>query len=433
MATLYDARGQPVQTAALKREHSAPKGGTVRHESRSSQASTLTPARLGRLLREADDGNTEAYCTLADEVEERDMHYRSVLQTRKLAVSGVEVMVEAPTDGARDRRIADDMKATIVDSPAFDGLIVDLLDGLSKGLSIVEILWETSASEWRPVGYEHRSLRWFTWAADDLRTPLLPTDANPMGEPLPAFKYAIHAPKLKSGIPIRSGLARTAMGGLLLKSFSIRDWAAFMETFGMPMRLGKYGPNASAEDKDALLRAVLGIAADYGAIIPESMNLEFKDARGGNGGEKLFQGAADWWNKELSKLVLGQTMTTEDGSSLAQAKIHNDVRLDIRKADARSVSATISRDIVAPYVALNYGPTIRPPRVRLVIEEPEDLEKWIKTVGAFVDLGGRVEESVVRDRLGLPEPAAEAVLLQRKPSATPATQSAATADAGANP
>lgn len=422
MPTLYDHRGEPIRTSDLRREHSAPRWGSIRSPSRSSQASSLTPSRLGSLLRRADEGDTEAYFTLAEEVEERDGHYRSVISTRKLGVSGADAIVEAASDGARDQRVADAVREAITSQPWFEGVCTDALDALGKGVSILEILWQTSASQWTPVGAEWRDPRWFLWDRDAFTQPLLPTEANPLGEPLAPAKYIVHTPKLKSGIPIRGGLARTAVAGIMLKSYTLRDWSAFIETFGMPLRLGRYDKGATDEERDTLLAAVMNIGSDAAAIVPDSMKIEFHDARGTAGAEKLFAASADWWDRTLSKLVLGQTMTADSGSSRAQAQVHNEVRLDLRKADGRALAATLNRDLVAPFVALNYGPRVRPPRIRFAIEAPEDLVAYMQAVTSFVELGGEVEASVVRDKLGLPDPKPGAVMLRPKASApTPAS------------
>jgi phage gp29-like protein len=104
-------------------------------------------------------------------------------------------------------------------------------------------------------------------------------------------------------------------------------------------------------------------------------------------------------------------MTADNGSSMSQAKVHNEVRMDLRKADARALAATINRDVIAPYVALNFGANVKPPRVRWAIEEPEDLVAYMTAVEKFVKLGGKVQASVVRDKLGLPDPENDSDLL----------------------
>ena len=47
--------------------------------------------------------------------------------------------------------------------------------------------------------------------------------------------------------------------------------------------------------------------------------VELVETAKGNGGDTLFESMVRWCNEEISKLVLGQTMTTENGSSTTGA------------------------------------------------------------------------------------------------------------------
>ena len=60
----------------------------------------------------------------------------------------------------------------------------------------------------------------------------------------------------------------------LLKSVAVRDWWAYAELYGIPVRIGKYGQNATDEDIRTLLDALAALAADAGAAIPDSMTIE---------------------------------------------------------------------------------------------------------------------------------------------------------------
>lgn len=425
MAVLYDHRGNPIRTDDLKREHAGATLGGIRNPYRTSSASGLTPDRLASLLLRADEGDSESYFALAEEMEERDPHYRSVLSTRKLGVSGAAVQVEAASDDTRDQEIADAVREHVVERDQFEGLITDLLDGLAKGISIVETMWDTKGKLWVPECYEWRDQRWFLWDRDTLKRPLLRSVAAPMGDELASFKYVVHTPKLKSGLPLRGGLARLAATTFMLKSYTLRDWATFCEVFGLPLRIGEYGPDATDEEKDTLMNAVLNIGIDAAAIVPAGMKIQFENGPATSGGDKLFQGRAEWLDRQVSKAVLGQTMTTDAGSSRAQSQTHDEVRLDLRQADARALRSSVNRDLIAPFVALNFGADARPPKIRIVIEEPEDLKTYMDTVKVFVDLGGRVEQSVVRDKLGLPDPdedvTAEDLLVATQSASPPGT------------
>jgi phage gp29-like protein len=224
----------------------------------------------------------------------------------------------------------------------------------------------------------------------------------------------VHRPRLKSGLTLRGGLARSVAALHLYKSFALKDWIVFAEVFGLPIRLGRYDTGAHKEADIATLRtAVANIGTDAAAVIPRTMEMEFIEASR-NDGEGLFSVLADWLDRQTSKVILGQTMTTDDGSSRAQAVVHDAVRSDILAADAKALSATINRDLVRPWVDLNYGPQQLYPTATLAIEEQEDLETLSKALPPFIDRGLAVEAAAIRDKFGLQEPAKDAETLEPK-------------------
>lgn len=411
---------------ALLTEQARPMIGSIISPTRISSADGLTPARLASLVKRADQGNVEAYLILAAEIEERDSHLSSVISTRKLAVSGSPVHVEAASDSAHDRAIAEDVEQ-LVKAPEFSGLVLDLLDGLMKGFSAVEIIWNRDVSQWTPLRYEFREQRHFVFDADTLTTPRLRSLASPVdGEELKPFSWIVHKPKLRSGIPIRTGLARTASILYAAKRFDMEAWMKYLDVFSVPTRLGKY-PSSAADQKRELLRAIQQIGVDACAVIPEEMTVELLETKGSSGNNNIFSVTADYFDQQMSKLILGQTLTSDSGGgSYAQGRVHNQVRQDIRKADALAVAATINRDLIKVFIDLNYGPQQAYPIISIQVEDPEDITALMTSVKTFVNLGGRVEMSSLRDRLGLPEPAEGAELLQPEAVASRAVDGAGT-------
>lgn len=189
----------------------------------------------------------------------------------------------------------------------------------------------------------------------------------------------------------------------MMKSFTLKDWMTFLEVYGMPLRLGKYGLGASAEDKGVLLRAVRDLGSDAAAIIPESMQVDFVEAKGAS--EKPFEGMADYLDKQLSKAVIGQTMTADAGSSKAQAEIHDLVRTDIKKADADQLATCINRMLIDPYTAVNFGPgAVGLWRLSLPVRVARDIEALSTALAKLVPLGLKVRQDEVREPLGLTDP-----------------------------
>ena len=82
-----------------------------------------------------------------------------------------------------------------------------------------------------------------------------------------------------------------------------------VEVFGMPLRLGKYDQSMSDEtNKEELMRAVSSIGTDYAAIIPEGMSIDFINGNTSTNGD-LYQKYITYLDEQISKMVLGQTMT----------------------------------------------------------------------------------------------------------------------------
>lgn len=414
MTTLVDSRGNPLKPdqAVLKEEIAGAYVTGVRNPRAPSVASTITPHRLAGLLRSVVDGNNPAdYMALAEEIEERDLHYASVLRTRKLAVAKISPTVEAASDLPADVEMAERVRELISDD-GMPELLFDLLDGLGKGVAVVEMLWDTTKTPWTPREYRWVDPRFLRPDLATQREILLISDDAPQGKPLEPYKFLVHTPRTKSGSIWRNGLTRLCAVMYMLKSFTVRDWWAFAEVFGIPIRIGKYGPNATTDQINTLISAIGQIASDAGAAIPESMKIELIETAKGNGGDTLFESMARWCDEQTSKAVLGQTMTTDNGSSRSQAEVHNEVRLDIAEWDARQLEACLNEYLVKPYIILNWGVQADYPKVRLIVPQPEDLKMLIDSITPLIDRGMKVSSSEMRDKFGLSDPKTSDELLQ---------------------
>ncbi|PZR89649.1 MAG: DUF935 domain-containing protein [Stutzerimonas stutzeri] len=408
MAKIIDQWGNPISTAMLKKEQAAPTMTSVRRPNIEHQASGLTPQKLGRLLRSSLQGDPEGYLELAEDMEERDLHYAGVLGIRKRQVAGLEITVEAASDDANDIDNADMVRA-FFDRDQFETELIDVLDAIGKGYSCTEILWDTSEGQWEPRELRWRDPRWFTFDDQTGEIPLLREPGENV--PLQPFKWIFHQAKVKSGLPIRGGIARAVCWTFLFKSFTAKDWAIFCEAYGQPLRLGKWGEGATEADKEILLQAVANIGTDYSAIVPSSMAVEFIKADIA-GSHELYEKRSDWLDRQVSKVVLGQTGTTDAiAGGYAVGKVHNGTKDDIERSDAKQAAATLRRDLARPYIDLNKGPQKAYPKVRIGRPETVDTDKWMGNVKTFVSMGGKVGMSGVRDRLGIPDPDKDEELL----------------------
>lgn len=412
--------GRPIAKLDLSREIASVSLTGVRRRYADTVAPGLTPARLSSILRAAADGDAHAYLTLAEEMEERSPQYAAVIGTRKRAVLGLPRMVEAASDAPRDVELRDLVETHLVKSPAFGRLLAILMDALGKGYSVGEIRWDTTRVPFVPRdldrvrrAYEWRDPRHFVYDRESGRELRMRDEADTInGIALPPYRFIVHEPALKMGLPIRAGLAWLVVVSYLCGNYNQEDWMALAEVFGLPLRLGRYGPAASADDIQTLISAVSGLGSDAAAVLPDSMRIDFVDAASGAGGADLFERLADRLDKLISKAVLGRSDAADSTSGkLGGEQYASEVRRDILEGDAAELSGTINEQLTRPFIDLNFGPQDAYPEIQLFVPDQEDLAGLVDMLAKLVPLGLEVEQSVIRDKWGLPDPAKGAKLL----------------------
>jgi len=160
------------------------------------------------------------------------------------------------------------------------------------------------------------------------------------------------------------------------------------------------------------LQAVRSIGADAAAIFPDSMVVEFVQAREAKG--EVYVEFCGYLDDSVSKAVLGQTLTTQlprGGGSRAAAQVHEAVRRDILSSDAGRIAGTLLRDLVKPIVDLNLGERTDYPMIELGLPDDVDEKVFAEICATLADRGLKIDQRMVRDRLGFVEPAAGADVL----------------------
>lgn len=394
--------GQLMRTDQLGREVAAPRMASVRSIMSGHPAKGIDPRRLANLLLQAEQGDATSYLELAEEMEEKDLHYLAQLGTRKRAVAQLPIEVENASDAPHHKEHGDFIRKWLK-RKTLQSEIQDILDAIGKGYSATELIWLTKPGIWTPQDLKWRDPRWFEFDRVNGETLKLRTNGEP--ELLDAGKFIVHIHKAKSGLPIRGGLARAVAWGWMFKNFSIKDWVSFLETYGLPMRLGRYDNGETEENIRILARAVADIGSDAAAVFPKTMEIEFVDGKGGTAPSDLWRSMAEYIDDQVSKVVLGQTNSADakaGGLGSGQADVHNEVRKDIRDADAMMLSATLNRDLVIPMIMFNFGPQDEYPSLNIGEPEKEDVKALIEAAVALVPLGVKISKKRMVEKTGLP-------------------------------
>lgn len=164
----------------------------------------------------------------------------------------------------------------------------------------------------------------------------------------------------KKGISYRSGtIANWCIEagyshdlGLLLKcapqSLSKKNmlafWDVFGEIFGMPIRIGKTTSRDQKEiSKVEKMLDEMGAAA-WG-LFPEGTEVEIKETTRGDA-FNVYDKRIERANTEISKGVLNQTMTIDDGASHSQGTVHLEVFENVVQNDARFLHSVVNNKLL---------------------------------------------------------------------------------------
>lgn len=367
----------------------------------------LTPVKLAEIFKEADAGDVLRQMELFEEMEEKDPHLFSQLQTRKNAVTGLDFEIIPFSDDPRDKEIADFIEEQINGIESLEDVETDLLDAIGKGFAVSEIMWGYDEGHVVVREIKSRHQKRFFWDSLDDSFKVRTKDA-PEGILLPTNKFIVHRYKARSGHTSRAGILRVVAWMYLFKNYDLKDWVSFAEVYGLPLRLGKYAPGASEADKVALMQALIQIGADAAGIIPDGTSIDFITTEKTSSSD-LYERLARYCDEQISKAILGQTLTSDSGGgSYAQSKTHNDVRHDLTVADCKSLASTLRRDLIRPLCIFNFGEDKRVPHIRFDCEESEDLTQTATIIGTLVnEVGLQVPTSFIYKKFSIPEPEAD--------------------------
>ncbi|MGB0873593.1 MAG: phage portal protein family protein [Solirubrobacterales bacterium] len=386
----------------------------------------LNPRTLSTIIREADDGHVSRLCDLGNESRQKDCHLQSVCHTRETALCGLDWDVRPKVRPgwqkpvARDAAAADWVKEALLQATGlesdptargFHDLIAHLTGGAFFGHAVAESFLDLQKGRIVPVAWKTHGARRFAYdTSNDGRLYQYDAIGN---YPFPGVdfqavwpgKFIVHQPRITGDSPHREGLIRVLVWAALFRNWDLRDWIQLAELSWKPWRFGRYSGNAKPSAVEQLSRILQRMSVSGVALFNKDIadvTVEWPKAQG----QSSHQALADWLGAEISKAVLGQTLTTEAGARGARSlgEIHDQIRRDIREADARAVAATIRRHIIAPLIRWNFGPDVAIPDFVFITEDGVNLNEFSEGIERLTNAGLRIPASWVRDQAGIPDP-----------------------------
>ncbi|WP_315547235.1 DUF935 family protein [Prevotella koreensis] len=157
---------------------------------------------------------------------------------------------------------------------------------------------------------------------------------------------------IEVGQPDSLGLYLKAATQTIPKKNALAFWDTFAEIFGMPMRIAR---TTSRDDKELakMERMMAEMGTEGWGIFQQGTEIEVVESGKGDA-FNVYDRRIDRANSELSKLIIGQTMTIEDGSSLSQSETHLQVFQNLVEADCDMLRDMVNNQLIPRMINHNF-------------------------------------------------------------------------------
>lgn len=252
-----------------------------------------------------------------------DGHLEAVMEKRSIAITNKKVLFHPKNEGGS---ISESIQANILETPWFNDVLRGAMEAVPFGFSVMELIPVNGVIQKtvllpRNNIIPERSFIMFNYGNDQDGVYYEGENADPE-----YGKYLLNFGGKKD-----YGKLMTAAQYVIYKRGGFGDWSQFAELFGMPFRIGKYNPYDDAT-RQKLFQALNEMGGAGFAIIPDGASVEFVN-NVQTGQSDIYKNLVDMCNSEISKIFLGNTMTTDNGSSKSQSETHKEVEEDINLSD----------------------------------------------------------------------------------------------------
>lgn len=294
-----------------------------------------------------------------------DPHVFACIQSRKAGVLSLEWEINRGLDKTKDAELVEDLLKKL----DIHKLINDILDATLFGFQPIEIMWKKIGNYVLPIELKAKPSEWFCFDEENLLK--FRTKEHYWGEELPPKKFLCPQNNPSYDNPYGERVLSRVFWPVTFKKGGLKFWVVFTEKYGIPHLIGKHPRGATKEETDNLADLLEEMIQDAIAVIPDDSSVEIQEANKSSSAE-IFEKLIDKMNSEISKAILGQTLTTEIGAtgSYAASNTHMAVRQDIIDADKKLVEKTINQLIQWIY-EINFANAEVPV---FELYEPEDVD-----------------------------------------------------------
>lgn len=341
--------------------------------------------------------------------------------------------------------IASFIEAACESLPGWRDLLKALLWGAYYGFAAPEIIWPADLGALKLVRYVRRSPSGKrSDAVSASREALLPVKLEGRhprrfrfglkgelrlltitdfykGVEVPPLSFVVHTPDPRFGNPYGVASARNSWWWSKFKTDGIRFLLVFAEKYATGTPVLTYPKGTTSIEKAEYLKIITSLEQETGLAVPEGVAVAMLEMAGKAGSANAYQVLLEYCDKQLSKLILGETMTIEEGKhgNQAIADVHLQLLDDLIRDDAAAVTETLNRTLIPWLVDINFGPAAQGLYPLLKIEtDKTDVKAALEKFKGLFDLNVPLSLRQVRDECNAEIPDDEADTLN-KPAPLP--------------
>jgi phage gp29-like protein len=385
-------------------------------------------------IRSANRGLMRRLTDLSLETIKLDGHASALWQKRLNRLAALPWVVEpASGDGINEQR-AEDYAGFVRDQlkaiPNFRQVLMDINGGHYHGRACSEIEWDLHRGTWRARDLHWVHPRRLSFGPDrdvrviDLRSEI--GNFEDIGFPVQRvpYKFVTFVPRVFGDYPEREGLAPRHVFWSFFARLGVRERLHLMEVWGKPWRIAFPKPDVdnptgiNQEQIDDAYDALNSLGGQSTAVLPIAMQVMIPQPSKGAG--DVHDAAVDHAEKTISKLFAGGTATTDAvstglGSSIGN--IHASEEDLIIAMDAFRESEALEDQLTDAIIVVNFGPeaVTHAPTFRIATDAPLDRAGEADLIAKALDVGIRIAEKEIRERLGFRELRGDEAFVQRMP------------------
>lgn len=337
---------------------------------------------------------------------------KAPLNIEPFAEEGEEPSQQAQDKARLIKRLAKSMRPDLrTRRDGWQGTLKGLGMGYYYGIAVREVHWEQSdvlipisTTELDPIYYRYPSM-----GGDEDRLMFSPKGRLGGMNNLEDFDpdhFLVGENRWHRGGTLTTAPLRALIGYWLAANYGLKWLMQYSQIYGVPFRIGTY-PEGDTCAKNALNGALANLGAAGYAAAPAGTKIEtipLPASAAALPQKELIEMA----NNAVAKFILGQTLTSDVGSSGSRAlgDVHEKVRRDRIESCVCFVSALINSQLIPAVVRANWADETELPHMQAEWPDDEDgltkVERDEKLFSGSMRLP--VAKRYVYERHGIPEP-----------------------------